>query len=129
MIVGAEKRPGCGAAADPPYGRASFRPPTPTLPLRARGTISFSFSFSSFSFSAGCDRLLSPFVAPAPLRAASYCLDTSPSTGRDRLPELSEPAGARGDAGTGVIEVPESVGVLEDEGAVDVPRPGDEDGA
>ena len=62
-----------------------------------------------------------PFVTPAPHRAASNCLDAVPSTGHDRLPEPSELAGA------GVIEVPDSVGGLEDEGVVDVARPGDVD--
>jgi len=40
--------------------------------------------------------------------------------GRDRLLELSEFAGAREGAGVGVMEVPETVGRLGDEGAVDV---------
>ena len=39
--------------------------------------------------------------------------------GRDRLPELSELAGAREGAGAGVIEVPESVGGVEDDGTID----------
>jgi len=73
----------------------------------------------SFSFSAARSRLWLPFVTPAPLRAASNCLDASPSTGRDRLPEPSELAGAREGAGAGVMDVAESVGGLEDEGAVD----------
>ena len=49
----------------------------------------------------------------------SNCLDASPKTGRDRLPEPSELAGAGG------MDVPESVGGLEDEGAIDAARPGD----
>jgi len=48
--------------------------------------------------------------------------------GRGRLPELSELADAREGAGAGVMEVPEPVGGLGDEGAVDVARPGGADG-
>ena len=58
-------------------------------------------------------------MTPAPLRVASNCLDTSPNAGRDRLPEPSELAGAREGAGAGIMEVRESVGGVEDEGAVD----------
>ena len=47
------------------------------------------------------------------------CLEASPSTGRDRLPEPSELAGAREDAGVAVMEVPVSVGGLDSEGAVE----------
>ena len=57
---------------------------------------------------------------PTPVRAASNCLDASPNTGRNRLPEPSELADAREGAGAGVMEVPESVGGLGDERPVDV---------
>ena len=120
-IVGADKTPGCGAAAGPPRARASssFLLPPPSLFELGGPSFAGSPSFS-FSFSAARSRLWLPFVTPAPLRAASNCLDASPSTGRDRLPEPSELAGAREGAGAGVIEVlPESVGGIEDEGAVD----------
>jgi hypothetical protein len=46
--------------------------------------------------------------------------DASPSMGRDRLPELSGLADARKGEGAGIMKVPESVGGLEDEGAIDV---------
>jgi hypothetical protein len=67
----------------------------------------------------------SPFllrVTPEPLRATANYLDASPSTGGDPLLERSELAGAREDTGAtrGEMEVPESVGGLEDEGAIDV---------
>jgi len=71
---------------------------------------------------------MSPFVTPAPHRAASNCLDAILSTSRDRLPEPSELAGARKGAGAGVIEVPDSARGLEDEGVVDVACSGDVDG-
>ena len=58
-------------------------------------------------------------MTPAPLKAASNCLDASPSTGRDRLPGPSELAGAMEGAGAGVMEAQESVGGFEDEDAVD----------
>jgi len=57
---------------------------------------------------------------PTPVRVASNCLDASPNTGRNRLPEPSELEYAREGAGTGAMEVPESVGGLGDEGPVDV---------
>ena len=63
---------------------------------------------------------LPPFVTPTLLRATSNCLDATPSMCHDRLPELSEFAGAMEGGGAAVMEVPESVGGLEDEGAVNV---------
>ena len=122
--VGVDKTSGCTAAAGPPRARAPSSLLLPPPSLFGPGAPSFadspSFSFSfSFSFSAARSRLLPPFVTPAPLRAASNCLDASPSTGRDRLPEPSELAGAREGAGAGVIGTPESARVLEDEGAFD----------
>ena len=109
----ADKTPGCGAAAGPLRTPAlsSFCLCAPSLlKLEAPSfVVSPSFPFS-FSFSAAHSRLWLPFMTPAPLRAASNCLDASQSTGHDHLPELSELAGAREGAGAGVIEVLESVG-------------------
>lgn len=63
-----------------------------------------------------------PRMTPAPLRPTPNYLDASPSTDGDPLLERSELAGAREDTreARGVMEVPESVGGLEDEGAIDV---------
>ena len=67
-------------------------------------------------------------MTPALLRPASNYLYASPSTCHDRLLELSELAGAREDAGAAVMESTGIWGRLEDEGAVNVALPGDEDG-
>ena len=110
-IVEADKTPGCDAAAGPPRTRASssFSHPTPGLPLRARGTTLRSLPF-----------LLSlPPVAAFRDASTTQCR-LSPSTGRNRLPEPSELAGAREGAGAGVMEVPESVVGLEDYSKVKV---------
>ena len=109
----ADKMPGCGAAAGPLHTPAlsSFCLCTPSLlELEAPSfAVSPSFPFP-FSFSAARSHLWLPFMTPAPLRATSNCLDTSQSTGHDRLPEPSELAGAREGVGAGVIEVLESMG-------------------
>jgi len=109
----ADKTPGCGAAAGPlrTPASSSFRLCAPSLLELETPSFAVSPSFPfPFSFSAARSRLWLPFMTPAPLRAASNCLDASQSTGRDRLPEPSELAGAREGAGAGVIEVLESVG-------------------
>jgi len=115
-IVGVDKTPGCRIAAGPPSSR---RPPTPPPLFRLKGpsvTGSLPFSCPFFLFVPP----VSVFVTPAPLKPASNCLDASPCTGRDRLPEPSELAGAREGAGAGLMEVPESLRALGDQGAVDV---------
>jgi len=105
---------GRGAAAGQRRARAlsSFLLPPSLFELEPplfTGSLSFSFSFSD----AG-SRLVPPFMTPGPLRATSNCLDSSPSTGRDHLPELSELAGTRDRAGARVIEVPVSERGLEE---------------
>ena len=88
--------------------------------LRVEGP-SFTGSFPPpFSFSAARSPQLPPFVTPALLRPPQTASMRLPSTCHDRLPERSEFAGIREGAGTPVMEKPESVGGLRDEGAVDV---------
>ena len=101
-FVEADKMPGCGAVASRPA-------PMRALPLRGRGTTLRGLPFLLF-LPAVRPRLLPPFVTSAPLRAASNCLDAISNTGRKRLPEPPELAGAREGACAGVVmEVPESV--------------------
>ena len=96
-------------------------PPTPALLLRARGAI-----LRGFLFLLPLLLLLLFGGAPPPVtafrdaRTTEGRLEASPSTGRDRLTGPSELAGARKIAGAGIMEVPESVGGMEDEGAIDV---------
>jgi len=111
-IVGAGKTPGrgCGGAGAEVWA---------ALPLAARASSSFSLLlppslFSlwgpslagpfSLSFSCARSRLPPPpLETPAPLRAASKCLDAIPSTGRCRLPEPSELTGASTGEGEGAV--------------------------
>ena len=104
--------------------------PTPSPPVELEPpSFAESFSFFLLLLLFGCaPPPVAAFRDPAPHRATSNCLDASTSTGLDCLPEPSGLVGAREGAGADVIEVPESVGGLEDEGAVDVACPGDVDG-
>ena len=105
-IVGADKMPGCGAAAGPPHARASSSflltpPPSSSLNTIHRGLPLLHFLLF------GC--ALPPVAAFRDASTTSDCFDASPSAGRDRSREPSELACAREGAGAGIMEVPGSV--------------------
>jgi len=72
--------------------------------LRTRGTIIRGLPFLHFLLFGCALPPVAAFRDVSTTEAASNCLDASPSTGRDRLPERSELAGIREGAGAGVME-------------------------